>query len=119
MDMKIFSLTPMQAAIAMTVFVRCPEIEYIKNTDITSWIKHFKNQQANVKEEEAIAKYEHCIKLLEFAGEVDEGANLFGVYNVPVCTGNEIMLVIQFVDFRKREEFANGLEKLDAKLSEN
>lgn len=117
MDLKIFSLASMQAAIATTVFVKCPEVEYIKNTDIASWIKHIEKQMAEVKDEETAVKYEHCKALLKLASETDITSELFGVYNVPVRTGNEIMFIIQFEGTSKRDEFMKELVKLDAELS--
>ena len=117
-DTKIFFLAKMQTAEAATVFIKCPEIRIMETTDVKLWINLFVNILNAVENKREEKMYEHCFRLLKMVKDSVPESEIWGVYNVPCCTGNEIMFTVKFKKREDREKFFVELEKLEEEFSD-
>lgn len=114
---KIFELKDMQTTFAATVFVRCEEITRSNVTDISYWTEYFGVMaKENEAKPEIFAMFENCKKMLEIADGIGSSAKVWGLYNVPCITGNELMFIIKFDTTEARDSFAKKLGELEASL---
>lgn len=114
---QIFSLSKMQTTDAATVFIRCPEIRIMETTVVEQWINLFVDILNSVENKREETMYEHCFRLLKMVKDSVPESEIWGVYNVPCSTGNEIMFTVKFKTREDREKFFVELEKLEEEFS--
>ena len=114
-EKKIFSLAVMQTTDAVTVFVKCPQVREPDSYDINRWIELFEEIQSAAEEEMVSTGYEHCLGFLKMVKEKLPDAELWSAYNVPCCTGNEMMFVVKVKNKGDRDIIISELEDLETK----
>ena len=112
---KIFSLAVMQTTDAVTVFIKCPKIDEPNFSDIDRWIAMFEEETKTVEEKVVSTGYEHCLSFLKMVKEKLPDAELWSAYNVPCCTGNEVMFVVKVKNKGDHNIIISGLEGLEEK----
>ena len=112
---NIFSLAVMQTTDAVTVFVKCLKIKELDSSDIDRWIELFEEKVKASEGKVASTGYEHCLGFLKMVKEKLPDAELWSAYNVPCCTGNEVMFVIKVKNKGDRDIIIFELEGLEEK----
>lgn len=114
---RIFSLAKMQTSEAATVFIKCPKIRELENADVDQWIQYFVDILNSVENKREESMYEHCFRFMKMVKDNIPEPEIWSVYNVPCCTGNEIMFVVKFNIREYYNTFCSELAKLEEEFA--